>query len=361
MAVQGTFATVFEDIFCSPQAAENRASVSGLIIEKLYDKVDLDRLFTVVSPVRTGDPAVALIYNAVYNAVKNTNALDCAITSCDVEPEYQAKVWAIALAECRHALCTRSLDEKFLAFWGKYKRANPGSDEYDFAVEQISDMLSDLIANTLLAKLWLSDTTFQAVPGTIDDLLDGIDGFFVQATGDTTNKVDAGATKLTGKDLYDKIVEAITLYQGSNFGATLSDAIIYIDRTDAFGLVSWLNGAGRMSGYDCTCIDPDGVVRADRYTVDGFQIHGIEVRTQPFEDMMAQFTEYSTLGVPTFHNFVLITPQSNMLVGTGNEDDLAFFESFYDQKDRTFYFDIGYTYGAIIPTNNYTYVLGEKA
>lgn len=361
MAIQGNFASVFNTIFCSPQAAENRAELGGVIIEKLYDKVDIDRLFTVVAPVRTGDPVVAMIQEAVYNAVTNTTATNCNISSCDVTPEYQAKVWAIVLAECRHELCTRSLDEKFLAFWGKYKRVNPGSDEYDFVVDQITDILSDLIANSLLAKLWLSDTTFQQTPGTPAGTIDGIDGFLVQALADTDHFVDAGATQKKGEDFYNLIVEAIEKYQASTFGTTLSNARIYMDRVEAFQLVAWLNAQDRTRGYNCQCIDPNGVVRADNFTVDGLMIHGLPVIVQPFADMMKQFTQYNTAGVPNYHNFALITAQENLLVGSGNEEDLAHFHSFYDENSRTFKFDIGYTYGAIIPTNHFAYVIGEVA
>lgn len=359
MPVQGNFATVFDTIFCSPQAAGNGQFVSQLIIEKLYDKVDLDRLFTITAPVRTGDPVVALIQDAVYNAVQNTTSTNCTISSCDVSPEYQAKQWVIMLAECRHALCTRGLDEKFLSFWGAYKRAHPGSDEYDFAIEQVAEMLSDLIANTLLAKLWLSDTSLQDTPGTIAGTIDGIDGFLVQALSDTDHKVDAGATKLTGKDLYEKLSETIAKYQDAHFGQDMTDVRIYMDRKDVNSLVRWLNTEGRNSGYNCDCIDPDGVVRADRYTVQGLRIHGLEVIPQPFEDMMLAFSDYTEDDEPLYHNFALVTKKSNLMVGSGNEDDLAHFHSFYDEKDRTFYFDIGYTYGAVIPTNHFAYLIGE--
>lgn len=359
MAVQGNFETVFNEIFCSDLAA--RDALTGLVVEKLYDKVDLDQLFTVISPVATGDPAATLTYNAVYNAVKNTPATDCTIGTCDVSPEYASKVWAIAIAECRITLCTRALTPKFLAAWGKYKRVNPESDEYDFAVNQVAEMAADLIANTLLAKLWLSDTTLQTVPGTVADVLDAIDGFLVQIQPATDHMVDAGASPLKGEDLYKKIVDALDLYADNNvWGSTLENAKIYMDRSDARSLVGWLNGAGRNSGYDCTCIDPEGVVRADRYTVEGLTIHGLPVIVQPFEDMMSQFDEYSIGGVPNFHNLVVITPQENLQVGTPNRDDLAELDYFYDRKDRTYYFDIGYAYGAMVPTDHFTFVLGEK-
>lgn len=360
MAVQGNFNTVFDEIFCSPQAAANQADLSGLIIEKLYDDINIDNLFTVVAPIRTGDPVAALYYPAVYNAVKNNTGADCSIEACDVSPEYTAKQWTIMLAECRHELCARNLDETFLAFWGKYKRVNPGSDEYDFAVDQITDIIAGIIKNTLLAKLWLSDTLFNEGSGGADDVLDGIDGFLAQAQEVADNVIDAGDTPLVGEDFYDKITEAITDFQASRFGNQLSDARLYMDRVEAFAFVAWLNKEGRTKGVNCDCIDPDGIVNADRFSVEGLRIHGIPVIVQPFADMMKAFAEYTVNGEPLYHNIALLSAKENLLVGTGNRDDLAFFDSFYNKDERKYKFDFGYTYGAIIPTDAYKLVIGEK-
>lgn len=360
MAVQGNFNTVFDEIFCSPLAAENQADLSRLIIEKLYDDVNLDELFNVISPVRTGDPVTAMYYPAVYNAVKNNTGTDCSIEACDVSPEYTAKQWVIMLAECRHELCARNLDDTFLAFWGKYKRVNPGSDEYDFAVDQIVDIIAGIIKNTLLAKLWLSDTLFNEGPGGANDVLDGIDGFLAQAQENQGNVIDAGVTPLDSQDFYDKITDAIEEYQASRFGNTLPDARLYMDRIEAFKFVAWLNKEGRTKGVNCDCIDPDGIVSADRFRVEGLRIHGVPVYTQPFDDMMKAFPEYTLGNNALYHNIALLTTKENLMVGTGNSEDLAFFKSFYNEDERKYKFDFGYTYGAIIPTDAYKLVIGEK-
>src|SRR5690554_4557181 len=124
MGIQGNFEDIMDEIFCSAQAAKDGAlQVLGEnLITRLYDEHNIRDLFTIVSPVQTGDAASALYYPAVYNAVKNTSGTDCTIGSCDVTPEYQAKVWSIALAECRVSFCTRTLTPKFLAFWSKLRR-----------------------------------------------------------------------------------------------------------------------------------------------------------------------------------------------------------------------------------------------
>lgn len=361
MAVFGNWADAMDDIFCSDQAAENQSQLAELIITRLYDRVDLNELFTMVAPVRTGDPVVGLMYPAVYNAIKNTAGTDCAIAACDVSPEYSAKQWSIVLAECRHGLCTRTMPSKFLAYWGMYKRVDPESTEYEAIIEQIVEMLSDLMVNTLLAKLWLSDTEFQAVEGVPADLLDGIDGFFTQLRTNSDLVIDAGATKLTdGEDIYNHVAAGIAKYKRTDFRNTFSDARIYIDEQDADAIVAWLNTLDKASPYNCQCIDPNGVVRGDRFTVEGLTIGGLRVFTQPFEKMMEQFPdEYMDSDDMLYHNIFVIAPKEILQAGSGNEEDFNVQKVFYDNKDRMFYFDIGYSYGAMVAQDFFIVGFGE--
>lgn len=357
MAAQGNFAEVMDEVFCSPQAAEN--GMATLVVEKMYEKIDIDKYFTMVAPVRTGDAAVSLMYPAVYNAIKNTESTGCGISSCDISPEYSAKKWTIALAECRFPLCTRGLDEKFLAFWNSYKRVNPESDEYQFILDQVSDMLADLLVNTLLAKIWFSDTTFQLTPGAAADTMDGIDGIFAQTTADGTNAVVIPDTvdMTDGEEIYNQIKAAIVKYQESKFRKSLSESAIYIDELDAIRVVAWLNDIDRKGGVDCLCVDPNGVVRADAFTVEGLTIAGLPVYTQPFRDMMEDIPEYQQNNELIYPHYFLIAPKGILLVGSGNADDLHELDHFYDRKDRTHYWDIGYTYGVSVASNHFVYGL----
>lgn len=361
MAVQGNWTEIMDEIFCSDQAAANQSNLSELIVTRLYSRVDLNELFTLVAPVRTGDAQVGLIYPAVYNAIKNTEGTDCDISECDVSPEWTARKWAIVIAECRHGLCTREMPSRFLAYWGMYKRVDPESTEYEALVDQVVDMLSGLMANTLLAKLWLSDTTFQADPGVIDDFLDGIDGFLAQMMPVTDQVVDMGDTPLTdGEAIYNKIAEGIQRYKRSDFRDTFSNARLYIEEQDADSIVAWLNTLDKASQYNCQCVDPNGIIRGDRFEVEGLMIGGLRVYTQPFEKMMSQFDEYSTGGTPNMHNIFVIAPKEVMLAGSGNQDDFNVQKVFYDDYRRKYFFDIGYSYGALIPQDFFILGYGEK-
>lgn len=370
MAVQGNFAEIMDEVFCSPQAAWNQASLGGLIVDKLYNDVDLDKIFTLVPGVMTGDVAANLMYPAIYNAVQNSMSNDCSITACDVTPEYAAKQWTIMLAECRVPLCTKTLTPEFLAYWGKFKRLNPDDSEYDAVVDMVYNILYDVLKNTLLAKLWFSDTTFQAVPGTASSTIDGIDGFYAQVSSNADNKVTfVGAGDLTGKEIYDNVKAGIDKYKFSKYRKTLKQANIYIDEMDAERLAGWLNELKGQHPYDCTCIGLDGVMNAGAFTAENITIGGLKVIPQPFEEMMSQFDEYNwqNVGDPDvamFDHFFLITPKEVLQVGTPNLEDLdgsKTLKQFYDNKDRTYYFDIGYIYGAMVANNHFVWGVREIA
>ena len=46
-----------------------------------------------------------------------------------------------------------------MSAYNKYVKIRPDDSEYDFILDQITEMLSDIILNSLLAKIWLSDKT----------------------------------------------------------------------------------------------------------------------------------------------------------------------------------------------------------
>lgn len=348
MAIFGNFGTALEDLITS----ERQAEFSPIVVEKLYDRLKRDDYGIIIEGVRLGDLSASLVNSPTYNAIPYVTGDACTITSCDISPDYSAKVWDMVMAECRHSLCTRTASRKFMALWGQYKAIRPDDSEYDFLVEQISDILADVLANTLIAKLFLSDVALTSAT------INGTNGFIAQWKLETANIVNAtplvtDAEDVTGQEWYNIMKAMVEKYQDMPFRKSISEAQFIIDEVAARRIVTFLNNTDQLSAYDCTCVDVDGMVRAGRFQVEGLQILGIPVKTIPYSDMIAAFPDFDDDGAVVDPIFAVLTPKTEVQIGTPKEDELNMQDSFYDKKDRTYYFDIGYQFGAMIPSNNF--------
>lgn len=349
MSVFTNFNTAVEDIITS----ERQAEFATLIVDKLYEKLRADDYGIIVDYIRNGDPSVSLILSPIYNALPFVEGDDCSITECDVTPDYTAKKWELVMAECRYPLCTRSAPRQFMALYGQYKAIRPDDSEYDFLIEQMSDILADVLANSLVAKLFLADKAYT------EDTLNGTNGFISQWKLEADNILDltevAGVTPtaLDGEAWYNIAIAMKEKYESMPFKKSIADAQFVLDEVAARQIVNMLNGLERTNMYDCSCLSADGMVRSDRFTVEGLQIAGIPVKTIPYTDMVAQFDELMVDGDPVNPIFAVLTPKSEVQIGTPREDELDMNESFYDKKDRKFYFDVGYQFGAMVPSNHF--------
>lgn len=349
MGVLGTnptdFATLIDEV-----CLENGA-LSQITVEKLYNKIELTDLFNLTFPIKNGDVVPRISWGANYNSIPFVDVGSgedaCAIPSCDFSPEYARKIWEVVMAECRYSLCTRTLPQDFMSAYNKYVRINPDDSEYDFILDQITEMLSDIILNSLMAKIWLSDKVLAA-----SDTLKGTNGIFAQITSvnDAAHcvYVDQSAPITDGQVLYEKILEALNKYNDLDTNNEMLAPSIYLDKADAQTIVNWLNKLGANSPYNCECYDADGVVRAGRFTIQGLTIAGVPVKVVPWRKMQVAFTQYTTAGAATYPTLILVAPQEILQVGSPDADELAMLEYFYDKKDRTHYWDIGFQFGVSV-------------
>lgn len=347
MPVQGNFNTIYADVCVGAE------DFRSLVIEKLYKRIGVGEVLTLVAPVRNGSNIPRLSYDANYNSIKFTDGDDCAIDTCDFSPTWANKQWIIKEAECRYEECMKGLDDKFMQLYNHYKRLNPDSDEYQFVIDQITDMLADILANSLLAKVWLSDTE------NTEDTINGLDGVIAQLKTEQNLAYDLPQDQeLTGEEWYEHIGNALEMYEDQEFGDGTADPVIYMDTQDARKLVRWLNAQDRTK-INCECIDPDGVVRGDRFTVEGLRVHGVRVIAIPYKKMLESFpTDYfdddAGNGGANPHwidpNLLVITPMTNILVGNENNDDLNELTYFYNREDRKHKWDLGMRFGVTVPS-----------
>lgn len=356
MPILGTSPTDFGALI--DEVCIDNGALSQITIEKLYNKIEAADLFTLTFPIKNGEVVPRISWGANYNSIPYKDVASgetgCEIPSCDFSPEYARKVWEVVIAECRYSLCTRTLPQDFMSAYNKYVRIRPDDSEYDFIIDQITEMLSDVIMNSLLAKVWLSDKVLTGEP-----TLRGTNGIFAQitATNDIAHCVyiDQSAPMTDPEALHGKIVEAVNKYYELNQDNELPTPSIYLDTADARLLVNWLNGLGAKSPYDCECFDADGITRAGRFTVQGLAIGGVPVKVVPWRKMQLAFTSYTTAGAPDYPTLILVTPQANLQVGSADNDELMMLEYFYDKKDRTHYWDLGFQFGTSIPTDNFVH------
>lgn len=350
MPFEGNFLDVFDEV-----CVQDGEALTELVVEKLYRKIGIRDVLTLVTPVRSGQNAPTMIYEPNYNAIEYVDGQSCEIEPCDFSPEWQNKKWELALAECRVEVCTREFHEKYLQMWNMHKRLHPLDDEYMFLLDKISDMLSDILANSLFAKVWLSDKLLT------ENTINGLDGIIAQVkTLGAGHVVDVAQDDLLdGEEWYQAIMASLNVYEQSDFNETIDGVAIYIDTQDAMNLAGWLNKMGHQSPYNCECFNPDGITQSPRFRYDGLRIDGKPIIPIPYRSMARKFNELNDDGDVIDPNLLLITPQTNLMLGSTDEEDLNMLDLIEDRVGRKFLYDIGYQFGILVRTDHLVHGFGE--
>lgn len=359
MPYQGVSPTDFNSIIQDICAQDG--FLSQVVAEKLYRRIEAAEMFDIQTPIKNGSLIPRITWGANYNSVPYVDLQSgddaCAIPSCDFSPEYSRKIWEVVEAECRFELCAKTLTGDFLAAFNKYRRIRPDDNEYDFVIEDVTDKLADVIINSLLAKAWLSDKALTTV-----DTLKGTDGVLAQITaladGDHCVAVPQNAIITDGEVLYNFIMQAITKYYNLDEDNDLEAPVVFLDQNDARTIVNWLNALGAKSPYNCECVDPDGVVRAGRFTVEGLSIGGLRVKTVPWRKMQKAFPAYSTVLNPTgvlYPNLILVTPVDNLKIGAPDSNELHALKYFYSDEFRKHKWDLGYQFGVAVASDYFVH------
>lgn len=346
--------TKFRSAFTNISAQE--AAFATIVQGKTYEKLEALDYGFLLEGVRTGDPIVSILDKPVYDGFPLKDGDDCTIGACTYEPDYQVGKWILKIAECRYSLCARTSGDKFLALYQKYKRVNPESNAYDFIIERMSDVLSDILANTLVTKLFfalenagqVNDTTYQNAG------IEGFDGWLAQWFAHNANFVTMSAGDITdGEAWYEAIIKGIYKMDEGDYGAYVKDSTIFIDEKGARAIAQWLNGVDNMKGIDCECYDADGVTSARRFTKDNLRIAGLPVKALPYTKMAMEVgddwyggTTNGDAATMTEPIFAVITPQDNNLIGTPGIEDLEMHKVFFDDLSREWKFDVGFQAGA---------------
>lgn len=354
MALQGNWATAIGDLVTSLVAAD-MVNINEAIFQETFGVGSFSQAHTVITDVRNGKLQPIVGTEDYYGSLPVGDPLSCDLNVCDITPTYSSKEWCIAEQNCRMEICMRSFDENFLLFWNQYRQqledptTQPDTQAF---LDYVQEIVTNRIAGTQWRVGYWGDT---AQVG--NDLVNGCDGYFVQAaagSGDKVELVGANAGVFTAEEIYAAMQEAYEIGINSTWGAN-TDIVWKTSYAVAAKLVTWLNTMQDTSQYNCDCFDADGITARRRFSVDGLQIFGIPVEAHREIDLSA-----TAGGVTAFDTYkILMTRKSNLLIGVNTSDKMEGFDMFYDKKDRKIYIDSMVKLGTMIPLDDYVYISDE--
>jgi hypothetical protein len=352
MALQGNFATAVADLVDSLVAADI-VNINEAIFQETFGVSSFANAHTVLTGRRHGQIQPIVLANDYYGSMPKGDETDCDLNACDLTPNYSAKEWCLSEYNCRLEICMRSFDENFLLFWNMYRqRLEDPLTEPD--AQAFLDYITDIVQKTVLGSQWRvgywGDTA-----ATENDLINGCDGFFVQADAGDGHKIqiDAEGADPTAEEIYEALQEAYEYASAETTWGMEADLVWKMTYAMASKLVSFLNTRADLSMYNCECINPDAVTQGRRFAVDGLRIFGIPVEAHREIDLSM------TAAGATDKFKALLIRKSNLLAGTNTTDKMEMFDIFFDKLSRKIYIDSLINLGVMIPLDEYVYI-GEE-
>jgi len=351
MAFEGNFSTavlaLVEDL-----VSADKVNINEAIFQETFGIGSFVGAHTLRTGVRHGNVIPIVLAGDNYCAMPVGDQTDCELNECDLTPNYQAKKWDLAEYNCRIPICMRSFEENFLAFWNMYRqRLEDPTQEPD--AQAFLTYLTTQVERNILGAQWRvgywGDTS-----ATTNNLINGNNGFFAQAEAGNGIKLPitgAGDTP-TAEEILNSIQSALETSSDSMWLGQ-SDVVIKMPWTVANKLVIYLNQLNRQNPYNCDCVSADGIVSADRFSVDGLRLFGYRVEAHREIDGGASCVEEADV------NKILIARKSNLLVGTNTTDKMEMFDIFYDKVTRKIYMDSMIYLGVSIPLDEYIYLSFE--
>lgn len=352
MAIQGNFSTAIADLVDSLTAAD-KVNINEAIFQETFGIGEFAANHSLRTGVRNGAviPIIGIMDN--YCSMPAGNEQSCDLNECDITPNYQGKKWGLGEYNCRIPICMRTFDEDFLVFWNMYRqRLEDPLQEPD--AQAFLTYITEQVERNVKGAQWRvgywGDTS-----ATLNNLIKNNDGFWVQAEAgdgikDTITMSDA---EPTGQEIIEAVQSALEENSGELW-LSAPDVVIKMGYTMATKVVIYLNRLGMQNQYNCDCVNADGIVSANRFTVDGLRLFGIPVEAHREIDGGA-----SCSGVDGNKFQLLIARKSNLLVGTNTQNKMEMFDIFYDKKDRKVYMDTMIYLGVSIVLDEYIYLSTE--
>lgn len=348
MALEGNFSSAIVDLV-EDLTPENKTNINEAIFQQTWGIGSFVGAHTLRTGVRHGSIIPIVLAGDNYCAMPVGSETDCDLNECDLETNYAAKKWDLAEYNCRIPICMRQFDENFLVFWNMYRQRLDNPLDAPDALAFL-EYLSEQVKRNILGAQWRvgywGDTS-----ATTNDLIKGNDGYWAQAMAGSGYKlqITAAGSEPTAEEILDAIEEALNANYDKMW-LSESDVVIKMGWAAANKVVIFLNKEARNNPYNCDCVSPDGIVSADRFTIEGLRIFGYKVEAHKEIDGAGNC-------VTDANPFqILITRKSNLLIGTNTQDKMEGFDIFYDKVSRKIYIDSMIYLGVSMPLDDYIYL-----
>lgn len=350
MALQGNFATAIGDLVTSLEASDI-VNINEAIFQETFTVGSFSQSHTLLTGRRHGNLQPIVLANDYYGSMPKGDETSCDLNSCDLTPNYSSKEWCLSEYNCRIPICMRSFDEEFLMFWNMYRQGlEDPTAEPD--AQAFLDYIEMIVRNQVQGTQWRVGY-WGDVSETTNDLINGCDGYFVQAEAGSGEKIDltVAGTEPTGEELYNAMKEAYEYAVQQVWGAE-TDIVMKTSYAVASKMVAWLNTMNDTSQYNCDCYDPNGITNARQFTVENLRVFGVPVEAHREIDLSS-----NAAGKTQIDKYqILLARKSNLLIGTNSETKMEGFDLFYDKTDRKIYIDSMIRLGVMIPLDEYVYI-----
>lgn len=350
MALQGNFSTAIVALIEDLVTAD-KVNISEAIFQETFGIGNFVSAHTLRTNVRNGAVIPIVLAGDNYCAMPVGDEQSCDLNECDLTVNYQAKKWDLAEYNCRIPVCMRTFDENFLVFWNMYRqRLEDPLTEPD--AQAFLTYLTQQVESNIMGAQWR--VGYWGDTSNASTLIKGNNGYFVQAEAGNGIKlpITAAGAQPTAEEILDSIQAALETASGDNNAIWLgqSDVVIKMPWSMANKIIIYLNKLNRQNPYNCDCISADGIVSADRFSVEGLRVFGYKVEAHREIDGSSTCVAGSNL------NQILIARKSNLLIGTNTQEKMEDFDIFYDKISRKIYIDSMIYLGVSIPLDEYIYL-----
>jgi len=351
MSLQGNFETAVLALV-NDLASADKVNISEAIFQETFGIGSFAAAHTLRTDVRNGNVIPIVLAGDNYCAMPVGDEMSCDLNECDIEVNYDAKRWELSEYNCRIPICMRTFNENFLVFWNMYRqRLEDPLQEPD--AQAFLTYLTQQVERNILGAQWRVGY-WGDKSATANTLIKGNNGYFVQAeAGDGIKAtITSAGAQPTAEEILDSIQKALEDASGDTNAIWLgqSDVVIKMPWSLANKIVIYLNKLNRQNPYNCDCVSADGIVSADRFSVEGLRLFGYTVEAH------REIDGGSTCVTDANVNQILIARKSNLLIGTNTQDKMEMFDIFYDKKDRKIYMDSMIYLGVSIPLDEYIYL-----
>lgn len=366
MAITTNFTEAVKDLVTSLTAAE-KLNFSEAIFTKSVEASPLTQDHTVVTGVRHGNLVPIIDNQTNYESFPFSDPNQCAVPECDLGHNYSTNKWELGLIECKVPICLKSFEDDFLLFWNQYKMVQTDHDknENDYIQSALVQFLYNQFKNNHTGAQWRGG--YFGDKASASSLFNGIDGWFTQAEANASQVVtiaeNSGGTyaaqQLTGERIYEILKEMYLKYAEQDW---MDDAALEfrMSKRNAMALATYFTFLDdKKCCADLQILSAERVAAAP-YDYMRLTFKEIPIKVMPEWDAIINRTTELNPGwvggkmvTPTAArvnpNRILLTYKTNLLLGTQEQSNLAFFDIWHSQDDDKVYMKGGSYFGTSIP------------